>query len=309
MRRKRNMLVGAVLVAVAGGGLAACSSGGSTPSGGSSSGAHSGASSAATSASAAAQPSGSSTAAGSAAQFAYIVEPFDPGHPAQQRKAPASCVGQTSTVDIEQCYEAKTENADAAIDAVQLSRYQHVMASGRAAINAADSTWLSARQPVCAAAFHSGGTVDGIQASACLLDESNARLAAVTGAAVPLARLKGTDSPSISDVSWYTTPEGSRIGMQSTQGDGHGGGIIAWTIIGGASGFVVNPAQFPFRDGSFTDAGVPQGPSPAGHRVATAATYQFNIDYTRLSKDPNANKPTGTYDYAPGGTPAAAWGA
>jgi hypothetical protein len=97
--------------------------------------------------------------------------------------------------------------------------------------------------------------------------------------------------------------------MQATQGDGHGGAIVAWTIIGGGQGFTVTPAQFLFRDGSFTDAGVTERPSPAGHRVAAGTVYTFSIDYTNLTKDPNVKKPTGTYDYVPGGTAAAAWGA
>jgi uncharacterized protein YecT (DUF1311 family) len=306
---RRTMLARAVLAAVAGGSLAACSSAGSPSGGASSAGAPSTAIASATASGAATQPSGSATSDGLTTQFVYIVEPFDPGHPARQRPAPPSCGGQSSTVAIEQCYEVKTENADAAIDGEQLTRYEHASRSGQAAILAADSAWLSARQPVCAAAFHSGGTIDGIQGSACLLEESTARLAAVTGVTPPAARLKGTDSPSLSDVSWYTTPGGSRIGMQSSQGDAHGGAIVEWTVIGGADGFVVSPAQFPFRDGSFTDAGVAGPPNPAGHRVGTAATYQFSMDYTQLSKDPNASKPTGTYDYAPGGTLAAAWGA
>lgn len=50
-------------------------------------------------------------------------------------------------------------------------------------------------------------------------------------------------------------------------------------------------------------------PSPAGHHVAAGAVYTFSIDYTNLSKDPNAKKAAGTYDYAPGGALAAAWGA
>jgi uncharacterized protein YecT (DUF1311 family) len=302
------MLVGAMLSTAAAGSLAACGSGGSTPSSASSSAAPSTVSPSAVASSAAAQPSAS--AAG--AQFTYIVEPFDPGHPARQRTAPASCGSQTSTLAIEQCFEARTENADASIDAALLSRYQHASPSEQAAILAADSAWLSARQPVCAAAYHSGGTIDGINASACLLAESTARLAAVNRVTFPAARLKATDSPSIANVSWFTAPDGSRIGMQATQGDQHGGAVVAWTVIGGGGGgggFVVSPAQFPFRDGSFTDAGVTGPPNPAGHRVAAGTVYRFSIDYTNLAKDPNAKKPTGTYDYAPGGTPVAAWGA
>jgi hypothetical protein len=127
------------------------------------------------------------------AGFTYIVEPFDPGHPAQQRSTPANCGTQTSTLAIEQCYEARAENA--------------------------------------------------------------------------------TDSPSIANISWFTAPDGSRIGMQATQGDAHGGAIVAWTIIGGGQGFTVTPAQFLFRDGSFTDGGVTGPSSPAGHRVAAGTVY------------------------------------
>ena len=76
--------------------------------------------------------------------------------------------------------------------------------------------------------------------------------------------------------------------------------------MGGADGFVVNPKQFYFQDGSFTDPGVVQGPNPAFHRVATGARYEFDIDYSKLSKDPNANKSGAGYLYAPG-APVAVW--
>ncbi len=140
-----------------------------------------------------------------------------------------------------------------------------------------------------------------------LLDESNARLDAVKGITPPEARLKGTDSIDPNHQSWYTTPEGSRIAEISTQGDQTGGSVVAWVIVGGANGFVVNPRQFYFQDGSFTDPGIVQGPNPAFHRVATGTRYEFDIDYSTLSKDPNANKSGAGYLYAPG-TPVAAWG-
>jgi hypothetical protein len=79
-----------------------------------------------------------------AAAFAPIVEPFDPGHPARTRPAPASCGGQPTTLAIERCYEARIENTDAAIDAVKLARYQNGSQARRAAITAGDSAWLSA---------------------------------------------------------------------------------------------------------------------------------------------------------------------
>ena len=78
-------------------------------------------------------------------------------------------------------------------------------------------------------------------------------------------------------------------------------------IVGGASGFVVNPKQFYFQDGSFTDAGIVEPPNPAYHRVPTGQEYQFAIDYSTLSKDPNANKSAAGYLYAPG-PPVAVWG-
>jgi uncharacterized protein YecT (DUF1311 family) len=258
-------------------------------------------------ATASATVAGSPAASASAtAAFTPIVEPFDPGHPARARPAPASCGGQPTTLAIEQCYEAKIEGADARIDAVQLARYQSTPQAGRAALTTGDSAWLSARQPVCARAFNGGGTIDEIDTAGCLLAESTARLDAVNGISPPEAVLKSTDSTDPSALSWYTTPEGSRIAMIDTQGDSSGGVIIAWVIIGGAQGFLVNPAQFTYVDGSFTGAGKVQAPSPAGHRVSSGAEYQFDIDYPHLPADPNASKGTGGWVYAPG-RPVAVW--
>jgi uncharacterized protein YecT (DUF1311 family) len=194
-----------------------------------------------------------------AAAFADIIEPWDPGHPARTQTAAADCGSQTSTLAIERCYEAKTENADAAIDDVLQGKYAAASPSGRTAILAQDHAWLAARGPVCEAAFTTGGTIDGINVSACLLDESAARLNAVKGIVPPEAVFKTTDNATDPGaLSWYTTPEGSRIAELDTQGDQSGGAIIAWIIIGGSDGFVVNPSQFYFSDGSFTDPGVVQ---------------------------------------------------
>jgi len=277
----------AVLVALAGL-LAACSSSGSSGGAGTP----------------AATGPASSVSAG--APFIDIVEPFDPGHPARTGPAPASCGGQSTTLAIEQCYQAKTENVDTQIDAAQFSKYVSAPAAGRATILAQDSAWLAARGPVCAAAFRAGGTTGGISTAGCLLAESIARLDAVKGITPPEARLKGTDSQDPNQLSWYTTPEGSRIAEISTQGDQTGGAIVAWVIVGGADGFVINPRQFFFQDGSFTDAGVAEPPDPTYHRVATGQEYRFSIDYSALSKDPNANKSAAGYLYAPG-TPVAIW--
>jgi uncharacterized protein YecT (DUF1311 family) len=282
----------AVLTAL-GGVLAACGSSGSSASSG-------------TSASAAATKSG--TASTASAEFVNIVEPFDPGHPAEMKTAPASCSSASTTIAIEQCYENKTENTDVAIDAAQLAKYQGASAAGQTTILAQDSAWLAARQPVCAAAFNTGGTIDAISAATCLLAESTARLDAVKGITSPVAKLKFTDSQDPNEMSWFTTPEGSRITMTSTQGDETGGTIIGWTIIGGADGFVVNPKQFYYQDGSFTDPGIVGPPDPTYHRVATGKEFQFGIDYSKLRSDPNKSQTGSVYLYAPGG-PAAEWGA
>jgi uncharacterized protein YecT (DUF1311 family) len=242
-----------------------------------------------------------------AAAFQPIVEPFDPGHPARKVSYPATCDGLTSTLDIVQCFEHMTESWDAEIDLTQQGRYQTASASQQAAINAEDSAWLAARQTVCAKAYQTGGTIDQINIASCLLDESTARLLGLRGTIPAEAVLKSTDSTSLSDVSWYTTPEGSRIGLIDTQGDQTGGAIIAWVIIAGADGFVVNPAQFYYSDGSFTDKGILQPPVPAtGYKVAPGAEFQFSIDYSTLRSDPNATKGTGGWVYAPG-NPVAVW--
>ena len=288
--RRRMLLIPAVTLAVLAGPLAACGSSGSAGTG-------------ATSSSPAAT---GGTASAAAASFVSIVEPFDPGHPARTAPAPASCGSQTTTIEIERCYQVKTENVDVQIDVAQFARYSSASQAERTTMLAQDSVWLAARAPVCAAAFNTGGTVDGISAAACLLDESNARLAAVKGIARPEARLKGTDSTDPNQLSWYTTPEGSRLAEINTQGDQTGGAIVAWVIVGGADGFVVNPRQFYFQDGSFTDAGVLEPSTPSYYRVPTGKEFQFSIDYSKLAKDPNANKSGAGYLYAPG-SPVAVW--
>lgn len=299
-------LAQAVVAAALAGGLAACGGSGTSASSSATPTAPATTSSA-TQPSAIAAPASTATASAGAAQFTDIVESFDPGHPAQNRSAPASCGSQTSTLAIEQCFEAQTENTDVAVDAAQLAKYDSGSPAQRTAILADDSAWLAAREPVCALAFHTGGTIDGVNEASCLLAESTARLDEVKGTTPPAVTLKATDSTSPSALAWYTTSAGSRIAMVDTQGDQSGGVIISWVIIGGAGGFSVNPGQFLFRDGSFTDPGVVQPPNPSGHRVPAAAEYNFSIDYSHLSADPNAKKGTGGYTYAPGGVAAAIW--
>ena len=288
--RRKTLLVPAVVLVVLAVPLAGCGSSGSSGSPGP----------AASSSPAAA----GGTASAATVAFVSIVEPFDPGHSARAEPAPASCGGQSTA--IERCYQAKTENVDAQIDVAQSARYSSAASAERKTILAQDSAWLAARAPVCAAAFNTGGTIDGISAAACLLDESSARLAAVKGITPPEARLKGTDSTDPNQLSWYTTPEGSRIAEISTQGDQTGGAVVAWVIVGGPNGFVVNPRQFYFQDGSFTDPGVPEPSTPSYYRVPTGKKFEFDIDYSKLAKDPNADKSAAGYLYAPG-NPVAVW--
>jgi uncharacterized protein YecT (DUF1311 family) len=239
------------------------------------------------------------------APFVSIAEPFDPGHPARVEPAPDTCGGQSTTLAIEKCYEANTENLDAEINAAQAARYAKADPAGRAAILAQDSAWLAARGPVCQAAFAGGGTgtIAGISVAACLFDESKARYISVEGITPHEFRLKVTDGQDPGALSWYTTPEGSRIAEVNTQGDQAGGSVVNWIVIGGANGFVINPKQFFYLDSPFTDAGVVQGPDPTYHRVATGQEYQFSVDYTNLTKDPGRR---GGYVYAPG-DPVAEW--
>ena len=291
--RRKALLVPAVALVVLGVPLAGCGSSGSSGSPG-------------PAASSSQVAAGGTASAVTASSFVSIVEPFDPGHPARAEPAPASCGGQSTAIEIERCYQAKTENVDAQIDIAQSARYSSAAPAARKTILTQDSAWLAARAPVCAAAFNTGGTIDGISAAACLLDESSARLAAVKGITPPDARLKGTDSTDPNQLSWYTTPEGSRIAEISTQGDQTGGAVVAWVIVGGANGFVVNPRQFYFQDGSFTDPGVPEPSTPSYYRVPAGKKFEFDIDYSKLAKDPNADKSAAGYLYAPG-NPVAVW--
>jgi len=295
----RHALLAGAMVTV----LAACGSSASTAASGSS------AATPAVGASASSAPAAPATSAAPspATAFAGIVEPFDPGHPATAKPDPGNCGSQQTTVGMEQCYETATENADARIDAAQLASYRSASPAQQATIQAQDRAWLAARGPVCSAAFHTGGSIDVVNIASCLLDESTARLDALTGVTPAEDVLQSTDNLDLSQLYWYTTPGGSRIATIDTQGDQTGGAIIAWVVIGGAQGFVVNPSQFSYRDGSFADAGIVEPPGPSYHRVATGAVYQFSIDYSKLAADPNKAKGTGGYVYAPGGTALAIW--
>jgi len=69
---------------------------------------------------------------------------------------------------------------------------------------------------------------------------------------------------------------------------------------------VVNPRQFFFQDGSFTDVGMPEPSTPSYYRVPAGKKFEFSIDYSKRGKDPNANKDGAGYLFAPG-APVAVW--
>jgi uncharacterized protein YecT (DUF1311 family) len=247
------------------------------------------------------------TASAGTVAFVPIVEPFDPGHPARTEPNRGNCYAYLSTIDIEQCFGIKTENTDAKIDAAQLVRFRRSTAAQQIAINTQDREWLAARLHVCEAVYNTGGSVNLIEIASCQLDESTARLYSVTRTAAPKAILPQTDFLDLSVLAYYTTLGGTRIGEIDTQGDETGGGVVAWIIVGGYQGFTVNPAQFYYKDGSFTDAGIVEPPNPRCHRVAPGAVYQFSIDYSTISQDPHARQGTGGFVYAPGGHVLAKW--
>ena len=58
-------------------------------------------------------------------------------------------------------------------------------------VNAQDRAWLAARIPVCETVYNTGGTIDEVDIAMCQLDESKARLYAVTGRITPKANLQG----------------------------------------------------------------------------------------------------------------------
>jgi uncharacterized protein YecT (DUF1311 family) len=247
------------------------------------------------------------TVAPASSAFVPIPSYLNGSGPAQPAPDPGDCTTKASTVDIEGCYAAKIENLDAKINQIQLTRFQGANDTARVAILSDDSSWLAARTPVCNALPQTGGTIDRTNGAICQFNVTTARLAAVQNSAVAVKHLIGSDNPDPSSIAYYTSPGGSLLGMFHSQGDQTGGGIISWHVIGGYQGFIVNPAQFPFVDGSFVDHGVVQGSGVTGHKVATGESYSFSIDYSQLGHDPHASAKTGRFQYAPAGAVKADW--
>ena len=50
----------------------------------------------------------------------------------------------------------------------------------------------------------------------------------------------------------------------------------------------------------------PEPSTPAYYRVPAGKKFEFDIDYSKLAKDPNADKSVAGYLYAPG-NPVAVW--
>ena len=201
------------------------------------------------------------TISAAAQPFAAIVEPFDPGHPAQVQQHP----GQLRRPVDDARHRAVLRGQD------REHRRRRSTPCSRPRTPAGQPPSRRPSWPRTAPGWPRAGRCAGRPSTPaapstgsasrrCLLDESTARLNAVKGITPPEAKLKATDSIDPNQLSWYTTPEGSRIAEISTQGDQTGGAIVAWVIIGGADGFVINPKQFYYSDGSFTDYGHHRGP-------------------------------------------------
>ena len=237
---------------------------------------------------------------GAPAAFAPIIEPFDPGHAAVTRTGGGNCSNSQTTVAAETCFEDKAEDTDVAIDSLRRAQFAAANAAGKAAIRTDDALWIKGRPEICAAAYQSGGSIDQVDIASCLADVSAARLAGLKGT-VPEGHLQGTDSTDVSQPAYFTSADGTRIGLIHAQGDQTGGAVVAWVVIGGYRGYRVEPAQFLYVDGTFTDLGILQDGAAAGHRVGVGQLYQFGVDYTRLASDPGAARGTGEFEVSAGG--------
>jgi len=234
------------------------------------------------------------------AAFGPITEPFDPGHAAVTRTGGGSCSTAQTTVAAETCLEDEAENTDVAIDSLRRAQFAAANPAAKAAIRADDALWIKGRPEICAAAYRSGGSIDGVDIASCLADVSAARLAGLKRA-VPEVHLQGTDNTDVSQLAYFTAADGTRIGLIHTQGDQTGGAVVAWVVIGGYRGYRVEPAQFLYVDGSFTDIGILQDGAAAGHQVGVGQLYQFGVDYTRLASDSGSANGTGGFEVSAGG--------
>ncbi len=242
-------------------------------------------------------------------RFQPIHELWDGDRVARRRDALIACRDDVSTLSIVTCDEDRTENLDVEIDAVRDQAFRSAATTAaKEAVNRDDDAWLANRLPVCRAGYptRGGGTIVEILAASCQEAVSRSRLDAVEGQPVPTAELTATDDVSPDATEYATTASGTRIGAIDTQGDQTGGVVIAWVVIAGYRGFVVEPAAFTYVDGSFVDPGVVYG-RPSGHRVAPGKEYVFSIDYSRMEDDPDAAARRGRFEYRSGTDVVGAW--
>ncbi|WP_460717798.1 lysozyme inhibitor LprI family protein [Nocardia heshunensis] len=245
-----------------------------------------------------------STSAAPASGYVPIVELNSKDKQPAKRQPTAETCSKTaySTVDMEDCMDRQIEDVDAQIDVVQKAKFDQANAADRQAILDDDSAWLAARPTVCGAEPRSGGTIDGINAGACALDISQARLDAVKGTDVAAVKLPLRSPGHAVETGTYTTPKGSRIrAVESSEGTV--AAIGCWTVIGGYAGFSINTDQFTYSSTSGSVTGVFADPDDAnGHKVGTGESYRFCLRYSSAHPDSDG----GSLTYSPG-SPAALW--
>jgi uncharacterized protein YecT (DUF1311 family) len=239
---------------------------------------------------------------GGVSGFVPIVEPFT-DKPAIPVKVTANC----HTTDLAQaCYDGQVENLDAAIDAARQRQYEAADAAGRAFINRDDAAWLAARARICTAAAPLLLEVSAIDV--CPVDESAARLAAVSGTLTPVPTVT-VPSPSYGVQGLFTTPAGSLVGLEGVTRTPSGAIDARWVVVGGYLGFTVVPGDFPFVDGRFFVAGSPV-PGQSGvldHPVATAHVFAFDLLYHGIDRDTHPTT-AAIFAYQPEGATIARFG-
>lgn len=252
----------------------------------------------------AAVPAAPSTSTAAVSGYVPIVEPNSKDKQAAKRQPSAGTCSDTasSTMEMEHCYDLQTEDVDAQIDVAQKAKFDQATGTDRQAILDDDSAWLAGRPTVCGAEPKTGGTIDGINADACVLDESRARLIAVKGSDVTAVKLPLSTPDHVVETGTYTTPKGSRMSVVE-EAEVQAAAVECWTIIGGYAGFTVNTDQFTYLATSGTIISGVNAPDGAdGHKVATGERYKFCVQYPHAHPDRDG----GSMTYSPG-SPAALW--
>jgi uncharacterized protein YecT (DUF1311 family) len=115
-------------------------------------------------ASAAPNTSGASTSL----HYVKIAEPFSaPGR---------TCTKDDTTLAISSCILVRVVRVDGTVNALQHDRFDRASTTkARKALLVSDAKWNKARIKSCAAAAHTGGTIDRITEAQCLLKSSKHR--------------------------------------------------------------------------------------------------------------------------------------